>query len=406
MSHHWSQFGPPLTYAIAFSIACLLLKATTGVLTFGLATVGVVTLLLIVREAARLLAQTFGRRPALRGFDRLTLLAGGMLGALVLLEAGLHLLSLFTTVPRWAPRVGADLVMPEAWKRQWVHIEGTRAAYYWHGHLHVYNRDKMRLIGDFPPKRPGVFRIMALGDSLTFGPGIAQKDTYPAVLERHLGERFRAEVLNLGVEGYHTEDVHRVLQKKLPVLQPDLVLYGVFFNNFLPSRVGQYETTPRCAVPVPYKSHFIQQTLLGYLLERKYDALLIRLGIRDDLFGDILRDFAGYQVRFARDVRAMNDLILQAGLPPLVAMVLDNYLDPTGKSFAVGRVAERLLTQGGIRVIPSEPYIRQHAGHMQDWRVSPWEGHPNEQANRVYATEFARVLEQLPALRPYCRAGC
>ncbi|HWT80952.1 MAG TPA: hypothetical protein VN648_19355, partial [Candidatus Methylomirabilis sp.] len=110
-------------------------------------------------------------------------------------------------------------------------------------------------------------------------------------------------------------------------------------------------------------------------------------------------------VRFGRDVKAMNALVLQAGLPPLAAMVLDNYLDPTGKSFAVGQVAERLMAAGGIHVIPSEPYIRQHAGHMQDWRVSPWEGHPNEQANRVYATEFARGLEQLPALQPYRRAA-
>ncbi|HWU40071.1 MAG TPA: GDSL-type esterase/lipase family protein, partial [Candidatus Acidoferrum sp.] len=328
------------------------------------------------------------------------------MGSLVLLEAGLHLVSLFTTVPRWTPRVGADLVMPEAWKRKRVHIEGTVSAYYWHGHLHLHNHDDMRLIGDFPPKRPGIFRIIVLGDSLTFGKGIAQEDTYPAVLERHLGGRFQVEVLNLGAEGRHSEDVYRILQGKLPLLQPDLVVYGVCLNNFLPSRVGQYETTPRLTVPVPFKSRFIRHTLLGYLLERKYDALLIRLGIRDDFLGDILRDFNGYQVRFGRDVKAMNKLVLQARLPPLVAMVLDQYLDPTGKSFAVGQVAEKLLTEGGIRVIPSEPYIRQHAGHMRDWRVSPWEGHPNEWANRVYATELARGLEPLPALRPYCRAGC
>ncbi len=101
----------------------------------------------------------------------------------------------------------------------------------------------------------------------------------------------------------------------------------------------------------------------------------------------------------------MNDLVLHAGLPPLVAMVLDQYLDPNGTAFAVGQVAERIMAAGGIQVIPSESYIRQNEGHMQDWRVSPWEGHPNEQANRVYATESSRVLEQLPALQPYHRAA-
>ncbi|HWT81888.1 MAG TPA: hypothetical protein VN648_24115, partial [Candidatus Methylomirabilis sp.] len=35
---------------------------------------------------------------------------------------------------------------------------------------------------------------------------------------------------------------------------------------------------------------------------------------------------------------------------------------------------------------------------------SPWEGHPNERSNQVYAAEFLRVLERLPALQPYRRA--
>ena len=279
------------------------------------------------------------------------------------------------------------------------------SAYYWLRHLHVHNHDNMRLIGDFPPKRPGNFRIMVLGDSLTFGKGIAQEDTYPAVIERQLGERFRVEVLNLGVEGAQSEDVYRILREKLPILRPELVVYGMCLNDFLPSGMGQYETTPRLTVPVPFKNRFIRHTLLGNLLDRKYDALLIRLGIRDDFLGDILRNFAGYQVRFARDMKAMSDLVQDAGLPPVMAMVLDQYLDPTGKSFAVGQMAERLMAEGGMRVIPSEPYIRQNAGHMQDWRVSPWEGHPNERSNRVYAAEFLRVLEQFPALQPYRRAA-
>ncbi|HWT81887.1 MAG TPA: GDSL-type esterase/lipase family protein, partial [Candidatus Methylomirabilis sp.] len=342
---------PLLAYAIFCAIACLLIQITSGVFLYIFATVAAVTFVFVIREAGVLLAQACGRRMAFSGLNRLALVVGGLMGSLVLLEAGLHLLSLFTTVPRWAPRIRTDLVMPEAWKLKREHIEGAVSAYYWHGHLHVHNHDDMRLIGDFPPKRPGIFRIMVVGDSLTFGTGIAQEDTYSAVLERYLGERFRVEVLNLGVEGAQSEDVYRILREKLPILSPDLVVYGMCLNDFLPSGVPQYETTPRLTLPVPFKHRFRRHTLLGFLLDRKYDALLIRLGIRDDFLGDILRDLSGYQVRFARDVKAMNDLVLRAGLPPLVAMVLDQYLDPDGKGSAVGQVAEKLMAAGGIQVV-------------------------------------------------------
>ncbi len=397
----FSRFRPLLIYTVSCTVACLLIQITTGVLIYILATIGAVTFIIVLREGGILVAQACGRRIALHGLNRLALVAGGFMGSLVVLEAALHLLAIFTTVPRWAPGIGADLIMPEAWKAKRVHLEGAKSAYYWQGHLHVRNQDNMRIIGDWPPKRAGIYRIIVLGDSLTYGKGIAVEDTYPAVVERELGKRFRVEVLNLGVEGAESEDIYRILRDKLPVLQPDLVVYGVCLNDFLPSGVGQYKSTPRLTVPVPFKHRFRRHTLLGYLLDRNYDSLLIRLGIRDDFLGDILRNFGDYQVRFGHDVKVMNDLVIHAGLPPMVAMILYQFPDPKGKGFAVAQVAERLMSAAGIRVIPSEGYIRQNEGHTQEWRVSPWEGHPNEKANRIYAAEITRVLEQLPELQPY-----
>src|SRR3974377_2006552 len=101
------RLGPLLPYAISCAIACLLIQITSGVFLYIVATVGAVTFVFVIRELGVLLAQACGRRMALRGLTRLALVVGGLMGSLVLLEAGLHLLSLFTTVPRWTPRVGA-----------------------------------------------------------------------------------------------------------------------------------------------------------------------------------------------------------------------------------------------------------------------------------------------------------
>src|SRR5262249_20912445 len=59
---------------------------------------------------------------------------------------------------------------------------------------------------DYEP-RPGVTRILALGDSVTFGWGVRLEHTYPKVLERllnHGASQGSYEVLNGGVGNYTT----------------------------------------------------------------------------------------------------------------------------------------------------------------------------------------------------------
>jgi lysophospholipase L1-like esterase len=84
-------------------------------------------------------------------------------------------------------------------------------------------------------KAPGVVRVAAIGDSFTFGHGVADEETYPFQLERALnrdappGTRF--EVLNFGVSGYGILDELAVLREKALALDPDVVLLGYLLND-------------------------------------------------------------------------------------------------------------------------------------------------------------------------------
>jgi hypothetical protein len=389
-----------LVYLALISNTNFFIERTSGILSFVLAGTSAVSAILILKDAGESLTRMGGLPIRLGGLGGAALAVGGVVVSLMAIEASLQVLA-WQRDPGNAEAARTTLAMPPEWNRRPVSIAGAEFAYYWHGILHVHNRDSIRLAGTFPEKRPGVFRIVALGDSLTYGYGVAAEETYPAVLERELQSHFRVEVLNLGVSGAQSEDIYRILKAKLPVLRPDLVFYGVCLNDFLPSGVGEYASNRAYQVPIPYGDHFVRKTLTGKLFERQYDALLMKLGLREDFFGDILRDFGNYQTRFARDAKAMNAFVLEHGLPAMVAMVLDQYPDTTGRGYMIGQAAERHLGAAGIRVIPAE-YIRRNDGR-QDWHVSQWEGHPNQKAHRTFAEEVARAVERLPELQAYRR---
>jgi hypothetical protein len=84
-------------------------------------------------------------------------------------------------------------------------------------------------------KPPGAFRILVLGDSVTFGHGAPFDTTYPYLL----GQRLRKwrpdvawEVWNLGVPGYNTRQELVYLQEVGQRFQPDLVVVGFYPNDF------------------------------------------------------------------------------------------------------------------------------------------------------------------------------
>ncbi len=80
-------------------------------------------------------------------------------------------------------------------------------------------------------------RILALGDSFTFGWGVQQEETFEAQMERLQGTTNEAghepelEVINAGVPGYNLYQSVLSLEKKGWKIEPDIVLFGAFVQN-------------------------------------------------------------------------------------------------------------------------------------------------------------------------------
>jgi lysophospholipase L1-like esterase len=82
-----------------------------------------------------------------------------------------------------------------------------------------------------PKEKP---RILAFGDSFTWGWGVGQGEEWIAVAGRELG----CEAINCGVNGYGTENELALLAEVGPELSPDLVLVGFFANDYTDNLFG------------------------------------------------------------------------------------------------------------------------------------------------------------------------
>lgn len=93
--------------------------------------------------------------------------------------------------------------------------------------LEVLNRYGFRGKDVDMQKPQGVFRIIIIGDSCTYGASSKAEETYPFCLEQFLSQRFSSpkfEVINGGIPGTNIYQNIMVLEKNLLRFNPDMVI--------------------------------------------------------------------------------------------------------------------------------------------------------------------------------------
>ena len=83
-------------------------------------------------------------------------------------------------------------------------------------------------------KRPGLQRILSLGDSYTIGYEVDGDATFSMVLEQVLRRAgYDVEVLNAGVSGFSTAEEYLYLKRELFRYEPDIVVLSFVGNDFV-----------------------------------------------------------------------------------------------------------------------------------------------------------------------------
>jgi len=258
---------------------------------------------------------------------------------------------------------------------------------------------------------PGARRVVALGDSSTFGWGVEEFEAYPRRLEQALERGAGAgewEVLNLGVPGYSTLQGRVALEREALPLSPDVITWSYVSNDGAMTGESDRAALAR------------REGWLGALLawlhrSRAYETLEAWIGrLRQASGGDApapaVRNVSGY-AEAEQNVRAAVATARKAGVPLVLvtncargapAAVLERVARETGTPHldatalveaAIPRIAAdpafasdraRLARRYGAPLLQRKPYL---LGFLPDGC------HPNAVGHRLIAEALAQEVE-------------
>jgi lysophospholipase L1-like esterase len=222
-------------------------------------------------------------------------------------------------------------------------------------------------------KPPNTIRILAMGDSWTYGWYVNLNDTWPKRLEKLLNERrskLKFEVFNLGVPGYDIWNVANLFVKKGYIYNPDILLISFIDNDVAPEpqvcfsdcvnvSSNKSECKIVCHLDILYKfthnkthiTEFVNKSLK--LLRSKYDGkvYLIMFPLSNSFYEEILENLAkNYDIKICN----MHEIYKKW---PIEELVLDKEYDYHPNEFAYSLIAERVfqcLKDSELLFLPNE----------------------------------------------------
>ena len=284
-------------------------------------------------------------------------------------------------------------------------------------------------------KPANVFRILVVGDSVTFGYGVPLEAMFSRVLERKLNGEGpqRHEVLTLGGAASNTYSQKNMIKQNVLLYKPDLVILAFNLNDILPNIVDK-------KVESRDSKHFIARNLvkfrktldaafgshshLYFLVREKIKILLRKVEIAapamvplgafdiDSLYGSIAwRDTRQALLGIATQLKTDSVRFMLAILPVDMQIsheIADIYRREYGFVFADslvnGKPQELIKTfadQHGIQSVDLLPSFREAKqqlffriyGGSIDWN------HPNSKGHEIIGEELKKSLDAFPGAK-------
>lgn len=248
-----------------------------------------------------------------------------------------------------------------------------------------------------PEDTAGLYRIVVLGDSFTFGQGVGENEAYPNVLESLLNQapeptQRAYDVLNLGVSGYTTQDESLLLEHRGMKWSPRLVIIGYVLND---PDTTQYQPLERYFLTPPWWQH---SHLLRAAAQAKvhWDVQTLAKGDRVNYL-----HVPGHEHwRSVTDAfRRIEEQTAQRGTT--VLLVVFPFIVNDWKEYPYHHIHEQVLAEGRSHGFVGLDLFDAFSRHEPlSLALSDSDRHPNELAHLLTATAIRDKLAE-GVLNPY-----
>lgn len=281
-----------------------------------------------------------------------------------------------------------------------------------------------RLAGYAIEKKPDIFRVLVLGDSVAYGQGVKKSETFSKRLEEMLNgdnKNDRFEVINTGFCGIDTtqelgillnEGPDPIYRPELPgegyqglAYKPDMVILQYTISNDAMPPDGNPADPPKrfrdgarrqnygeYAIPLPDNvDKWLTVNSKFYLfLLNKYHGLLTRIGLRDEVekVKDMYKPGAIGWLRTRYAINRIGQIAKAYNIPAMMV------LWATGEAGTFNNIYASVGETGrgsGFYVLDLSKAVQWP---KENFGVSKTDGHPNAKAHSIAAEAIYKFLKE------------
>jgi lysophospholipase L1-like esterase len=258
-----------------------------------------------------------------------------------------------------------------------------------------------------PRPEPGVLRVLALGDSQTFGNGLGQEATWPTQLESELSARAgaggpRIEVVNGGVPGSDTWQHEILLGRLADLYHPQVAVLAFYVNDVSPSYTPKPERTAEISNTAAKRAAYLvkRSALVSFVLQRFAQRHVEEELAQGRAYSEYILSGApspevesGWQ-QVRKSLAAMKRECEWRGIDFRVAVLpRRDQVSGANPARAYNERIAAIAAEVGVPILDLLPDLRSaYAAGQGEALFIPWDGHNSAAANAVVARRLAQEL--------------